>query len=258
MDILEKCDKFYVDFKGEKGVLAKTEKGRKIYYFAVQKTQKPVIIVQCAMHAREYITAHLCLKLIEDFSRFGKCGSVYFIPIMNPDGVNICLRQKPLYKANARGVDLNVNFDARWGKGEKNLKLKGDENYIGERPFSEIETKVLRDFTLAVNPNLTLSYHSKGEEIYYFFHQRGKLLKNCKCVAKITADCTGYTVKKIKGSVGGYKDWCIEKLKIPALTIEVGDDELSHPITEENLEEIYQKNKSVILNLTDSFGELWN
>ena len=43
-------------------------------------------------------------------------------------------------------------------------------------------------------------------------------------------------------SAGGYKDWCIQKLKIPALTIEIGKDELTHPVSEKNLTEDYARN----------------
>ena len=68
--------------------------------------------------------------------------------MVNIDGVEIAINNKPLYKANANGVDLNVNFDAKWGSGESNLTTINDENYIGKHPFSESETKALRDFTL--------------------------------------------------------------------------------------------------------------
>ena len=57
------------------------------------------------------------------------------------------------------------------------------------------------------------------------------------------AKVTGYAIKSAPNSAGGYKDWCIEKLKIPALTIEVGNDDLTHPIGEEHLVEIYKQNK---------------
>ena len=48
-----------------------------------------------------------------------------------------------------------------------------------------------------------------------------------------------------KVSSGGLKDWCIDKLEIPAITIEVGNDNLKHPIERKYLNEIFQKNKMV-------------
>ena len=254
MDILSKIDRFYKKYKGEKGVVGETYERRRIYYFCVKKTDAPRIIVQYSIHAREYITAYLALKQINDFIKFGKKGTAYFIPCLNPDGVYIALNKNPLYKANGRGVDLNVNFDAKWGTGVYNKTVRGDENYIGEYPFSERETAFIRDFTLKVKPHGTISYHAKGEEIYYEFFQDEERKKRDCLIAEAVAKETGYKIKSTLGSVGGYKDWCIEKLKIPSLTIEVGNDGLSHPIGKESLGDIYRKNKRVIKVFIE---ELW-
>ena len=69
-------------------------------------------------------------------------GGIYFIPMTNPDGVRLAqegagfIRNKELkknllqinggpdfslWKANINGVDLNTNFDARWGQGKRNV-----------------------------------------------------------------------------------------------------------------------------------------
>ena len=251
MDYFKYYNNFYKSFKGEKGQIGKTYKGKEIYYFAVKKTDFPKIIVQYSIHAREYITTYLCYRQIEDFIKLGKRGTVYFIPCTNLDGVEICLTNKPLYKANARGVDLNVNFDANWGQGSQNVKVKGDSNFIGPFAFSEKETIALRDFTLKISPHATISYHSKGEEIYYQFFQNEKDEKRDYKLAKQIAKITGYKVKLTPNSAGGYKDWCIQKLHIPSFTIEVGKDSLSHPIKKKHLKDIYKKNKSVIILLSE-------
>ncbi len=237
--------RFYKRFKGEKFIIGESQRGKPIYCFEIYKSDYPVIINQYSIHAREYITTYLAIEQIKDFYKRGKCGRIFFIPMLNPDGVEICQTQKPLYKANANGVDLNVNFPARWGTGEKNTLTSGDENFIGKYPFSERETQVLRDFTLKVKPDITVSYHSKGEEIYYQFFQDEKREKRDYLIAKAVAEETGYQIKKTPFSAGGYKDWCIEHLKIPALTIEVGRDNLSHPIGKEHLKEIYKKCKGI-------------
>lgn len=132
-----------------------------------------------------------------------------------------------MWKANARGVDLNCNFDADWGHGRLNTTARGGENCIGDCPFSEAETRALRDFTLRIRPYVTLSFHTKGEEIYWEYGGLGD-----RRGAEILSAATGYCSKIIYGSCGGYKDWCIQKLKIPAYTVECGSDSLSHPITE--------------------------
>lgn len=252
MDVIEKVERFYRKSKLEKFSIGKTHLGKDIYCFKVTKTQSPKLIIQYSIHAREYITSLLALKQIKNFVKKGKRGQVYFLPLVNPDGVGICLREKPLYKANANGVDLNVNFDAGWGKGEKNIFVKGDENFVGEYPFSEKESRALRDFTLRIRPNATVSYHSKGEEIYYQFHQDEKNEKRDLMLAEKIAKATGYKIKSTPNSYGGYKDWCIKTLKIPSFTIEVGSDEYSHPLREKCLRKIYRKNKRVIEVLTEN------
>lgn len=255
MDILEKVFDCYSNFKGEKGIIGFSRKNYPIYYFCVNKSLYPRVIVQCSMHAREHITAHLCLKLIERFSLLGESGLVAFIPLVNPDGVKIA-KTLPLYKANACGVDLNVNFDARWGKGEKNVRVKGQENFIGEQPFSEPESKALKEFTLLFKPHFTISLHCKGEEIYYQFNQEDGQKEFDYRLACAIKNATGYQIKATPNSCGGYKDWCIEKLKIPAFTVEVGSDELSHPIEIEHLQEIFDNTKDLLFAVIDRYLEL--
>ena len=63
---------------------------------------------------------------------------------------------------------------------------------------------------------------------------------------------TKYAIKNVQDvSGGGYKDWCVLRMKIPAVTIEVGENSLSHPIGEESLEKIYQRNKNIIKVLSE-------
>ena len=251
MDIIEKIYGFYNAFDGEKGFIGYTEQGKPIPYFKVKKTSSPIILIQYAIHAREFITAHLAILQIMDFKKNGKKGTVYFIPAVNLDGIEISLNSKPLYKANSRGVDLNVNFDARWGTGKDNIRQVGDENYIGAEPFSESETRALRDFTNLVKPDITVSYHSKGEEIYWEFFQGEKERERDYKLAKKLSLVTGYKLKSTPFSAGGYKDWCIEKLKIPSFTIEVGRDEINHPVCTRYLMEIFLQNRDVVKVLVD-------
>ena len=244
MDILSLNKKYFKNFKGKKIVIGKSHLGRPILCYGIIKTPYPKAIIQASIHAREYITGYLTLKLINDFYKNGKVGSIYFIPIANPDGVMIALKKDKLYKANANGVDLNVNFDARWSTGSQNVRERASANYIGEKPFSEPESMALRDFTLKIKPDYTISYHSKGQEIYYEFFQKD-LARDLE-LAKKVANVTGYQIKQTPNSAGGYKDWCIQELSISALTIEVGDDRLSHPIKKRHLGQIYNENKRVI------------
>ncbi len=256
MSVLNAVEKFYKKYDGEKGYIGTSENKRLIPYFVVGNGANPVILAQYGMHAREYITCYLALEHAKYY--YGNFnGTLYIVPMVNPDGISIALNGKPNYKANANGVDLNVNFDARWGTGKDNLRKKADANYIGTHPFCASETRALRDFTLLVKPEITVSYHSKGEEIYYEFYQKEPQKSRDKSIAQAVSNATGYQIKPTPNSAGGYKDWCIEKLKIPALTIEVGSNDLTHPIKKKYLVGIFEKNKEVFSVIAKEYKK-WN
>jgi len=251
MDLIDRLYDFYFKFNGEKGIMGYTEKGHPIVYFRRGFGDKKIIVQSC-IHAREYITTFLTLKLIET-EKVKKGVSVYFIPCVNIDGVKITKVIKD-FKANANGVDLNTNFPARFGTGAKNTNKRGTENFTGLYPSSESETRSLISFTKKINPSLTISFHAKGEEIYYDFFDE-KLKKEHYPYALIAKKVTGYKIVENLKSAGGYKDWCIENQKIPSLTIEVGSDILVHPIGEENLDEIYLRVKDLIRKLSNKLLE---
>ena len=224
--IFEEVKNFYQNYGGKKCVLGYSFCGREIFAFHLGSDFGSQFISTYAIHGREWITAKLALKHIKIYD--GGVGG-WIVHLVNPDGAVISQTEKPLWKANFRGVDLNCNFDANFGSGRLNTKVRGAENCVGDFPFSEPESKALKDFTLKVKPFVTFSFHTKGEEIYWEFDGKGD-----KRGAEILSEITGYTPKIIYGSVGGYKDWCIQKLSIPAYTIECGSDDLTHPITELN------------------------
>lgn len=255
MGVFLDVEKFYEKFKGKKEIIGRSLFNKPIYSICVHKTARPLIIAQYSIHAREYITSYLALKQILEYKRKAKIGTVCFIPLLNPDGVEICEKQKPLYKANGRGVDLNVNFDANWGTGESNVKVKSDQNYIGTRPFSEPESEALRCYTETLRPDMTISYHSKGRELYWYFGQGGDRLERDFYLATVYALCSGYKVMRTPNSAGGYKDWCVQKLKIPSLTVEVGDDNLTHPIQKKEIKQIYNENKYALIRVVEALAE---
>ena len=257
MDIYQTVTEFYNAFQGEKRIIGSSLLGRNLYAIKVGDGS-PVGIATYAIHAREWITALLALEQ----AAFPIVGSVWFVPLLNPDGALLSQmgresasgseyegflsaysrEQLRLWKANARGVDLNVNFDAEWGKGEKNVRENGAENGIGARAFSEKETRALRDFTYAVMPNYTISYHTKGEEIYWYFCQSTHTCLRDRQIGESLSRATGYPLREAYGSCGGYKDWCISVLGIPSFTVEVGEDSLAHPLPQSALPKIIKEN----------------
>ena len=278
MDVVKRIYRFYESWQGEKRLIGGSVSGLPIVALFAGRHEYPQILVQYAIHAREWVTALLAPEqILGGLSR----GGAWFVPLPTPDGVLLSLYGEEflcrlpkkraqflrdisggsfsLWKANADGVDLNVNFSAGWGSGVKNVRYPSGENYIGKRAFSEPESRALRRFTLEVKPDATVSYHTKGEEIYWEYGQTGARRERDGRLAAALAEETGYEAKVITGSGGGYKDWCIRELKIPSFTIEAGSERLEHPLTEADFPSVYCKNRNVVRRLAQELcaEELW-
>ncbi len=248
------------------------------------------ILLTGAHHGKEWITAMLNMALIEalcrmygEGKRFGETDmieffntrSIYFIPMVNPDGVNLCIRGLTediptftqsrligmnagsrefvgLWQSNIRGVDLNHNYDALFEKGRTmefaaGVYGPGKGRYSGEYPESEPETQAVVGLTKEINPDIVIAYHSQGEEIYYNFN--GKCARGAVNIAQTLARATGYKLIEADGltDCSGYKDWVIEHFNIPAYTIEVGKGENPLPLSQ--FDKIYSDNLKAVLCL---------
>lgn len=242
--------------------------GKDIVCFKVG-SGKNKILLHGGIHAREYITTLFLLKEIKYLKQFYLSSTFYIIPAVNLDGIKLVLKGKEkekreseflkifndetdfsLLKSNANGVDLNTNFSAFWGTGKTNTTIPGFSNFIGNRPNSEPETASLIAFTRKIMPNLTISYHAKGEVIYYDFLglEKGFSAKQ-KTLAQTISKFLKYKKQKAKGSVGGYKDYCLLNLGISSFTIEVGSDNFSHPFPISELGIVFSQNKNLPLIL---------
>ena len=249
--------------------IGKTVAGREIPSVHIGNYTGMQVLIQGAIHGREHITAQLITQQIYyTIENYGELhGGIYFIPMSNPDGVSLCQfgldsvkditardfllkinggADFSLWKANLDAVDLNCNFPARWGKGLMNVCRPVPESYIGDSPAGEPEVKALMEFTLRTRPHLTISYHCKGEEIYWQFGQKGKRFIRDKAYAAEFSRITGYNIiGGDRGSAGGYKDWCIQRLKIPAFTFEAVPDSYQHPVDYAALDGEFQRNKDI-------------
>ena len=272
MDIYRRIRAAYGAYTGEKRVIGRSVERRALFAFRMGEG-RPLGIAVYAIHAREWVTALLAL---EHLKRSVPFGSVWFVPLMDPDGALLVQRGiesvRPsrreallslnggddfsLWKANAEGTDLNVNFPARWGKGAKNVFSPAPANFVGECPLSAPESRALAAFTLREKPDYTLSFHTKGEEIYWHFHQPPLRLLRDLCFARAVAAASGYPLKEAKRSSGGYKDWCVETLHIPAITVEVGSAALPHPIGEDVLPELIERAGGLVQAASYAYKEL--
>lgn len=235
------------------GTVGASGEGRLIPYVHTGSFGGKQIIVTAGIHAREHVGSLYCMRQAQNTAKLckGADGGVYFVPMLNPDGNELAAHSTcdvrkirlnggssdfSLWKANAAGVDLNVNFDANWGSGKSNVRVAGAANYIGSRPESECETRAIADFTRKIMPAATVSYHALGREVYWYFFQTGDRLRRDRRLAEWAADrlqCR--LIGDDRGSAGGYKDWCVQRLGIPALTVELVSEKFSHPLPDDSV-----------------------
>ena len=247
------------------GILGNSSFGLPVYLVHIGKTQGDQIIVEAAIHAREYVTTLVAISQIKHLSKMKLDVGIYFVLCANPDGVGLVLDGKKcsflseaqkqnlakinkgkdfsLWRANGRGVDCKVNFDALWGKGKSNITHVASANYIGERACSEREVQNLMELANQIKPVLTLSYHTKGNVIYYGFEVlKRKQIKRDLFIAKEMAKSNNYKPVKTNRSTGGFSDYISKHFGVPAFTVEFGKDSLTHPIRESHLSELLRGN----------------
>lgn len=237
------------------------------------------ILVQGAIHGREYLTAQLIMALAEEYVLRGglkrwKETVFHLIPIVNPDGAAISrgsLRTKYLmgiyekdcrngftspnlqsyfthWKANACGVDLNRNFSAGW-ESITDKKEPSFAGYRGTAPESAREARALAQYARSRHFSATISYHASGSVIYSSYGNKEPVNCFSKELACRVSRMTGYPIENTPQSAGGFKDWAIDTLEVPSLTIEVGREEA--PLASWEFAEIWRRNKDLLFLLAD-------
>lgn len=197
---------------------------------------------------------------------------IHVVPMINPDGVTISQfgfegiqsehvkeRVRSIasldgeeaegyyltrWKANANGVDINRNFDALWedyaGAGHPS-----SDHYKGESIGCEPESAALIALTQQEMFDRTISYHTQGSVIYWYFGQEGEpyeeTLDFADCISKVTGYPTDANYEYLDPA--GYKDWGIDKLGIPGLTVEIGTE--TSPVPASQFAGIWERNQYV-------------
>ena len=250
-----------------------SELGRDIPVLRIGDPDAPrQVLIQGSIHGREHMTAWLVTAMADYWLEHGVPEGVcyHIIPMTNPDGVTISQTgtlndaQSDIYgrdllhfnagldrreyarrwKANGLGVDINRNFPAGWELID-DRDAPSSEKYRGEAPFSTAEAAALRDYTLAHEFDVTISYHSQGSEIYYEYGDRQPVNDQSLSLARAVESVTGYPPMGSSGLDGaGYKDWVMNELGIPSLTIEVGCED--SPLHRRELDSIFARNVHVI------------
>ena len=266
--------------------LTKTAGGRSIC--AVQLGLGDIkVLLTGGHHANEYITSMLCWELIEGYmeavERGGSFGGknaaalfenamLYVVPMVNPDGIDLVTGaitpDEPEYraaraiaadypelpfpsgwKANLRGVDLNLNYPAGWERARQIKASRGygapaPRDYPGERPLDQPETSALAAYTCCIRPELVLAYHTQGSVIYHTYD--GVCLPCADALARELAAASGYVLEPVppESANAGFKDWFLERFRRPGFTVEAGLGENPLPLSQ--LDEMYARNAPIL------------
>ncbi|MFZ2539069.1 MAG: M14 family metallocarboxypeptidase [Oscillospiraceae bacterium] len=259
--------------------------GREIYAIGIGNMQN-VTLFAGAFHAQEWLTCSLLVRYIEQLATSCKekttiCGfginqslkqrGIVIVPMVNPDGVSIALEgassagylrnfvdsimesSNRSWQANARGVDLNHNYNAGYKQLKELERSAGitspsPRQYGGECAHSEPETRAMITLLQGRNVETVYAFHSQGEEIFYEYGLNTP--PKSFYIAELLSKVSGYKLVKNDGlcSHGGFKDYFIDKFYRPGFTIEIGKGENPLPITD--LERIYHKVLEMMLVAT--------
>lgn len=183
-------------------------------------TGSKVIFFYGAIHGSEANTKNLMYAWIYELERnatsIPKDKKIIVVPNANPDGVATNNR------FNANGVDLNRNWGSSdWQQGTYLTGGQYFPNGGGSSPFSEPETRAVRNVMTANRPYVTLAYHSKASyAIYNAYGQSSSMARTYASLSRYilingTAS-TGFDYS----ATGSYSAWAREN-GMAALTIEL-------------------------------------
>lgn len=203
----------------------------------------------------------------------------YILPMSNPDGVTISqmgidgIRDENLketlrecyrndhdngrasgegeaywrnWKANARGVDLNRNFDAGWETYE-GVSHPSSDHYKGSSSVSEPETRAIVDAVHDCNADITISYHSSGRVIFWDYGSEGEVYEKDAALAHFVQTITNYAEEsslQTSQDAAGCSDYFVLKEGVPSVTIENGINPC--PIGIEEFPAIWEANEDLL------------
>lgn len=256
--------------------------GRGITAYIIGTGNPPILYVG-AHHALEYLASMALVKFAGELCEHLESGErlcgrsvtgilsrqcLYIVPMLNPDGVELHLRGSSTagalrerlnslsggdfssWQANARGVDLNHNYNAGFNL-QRQLELDcgitgpGPTRFGGYRPESEPETHALCNLCRRMLFRRAYAFHSQGEEIYWEYGDRTP--KNAYTLAQTLAESCGYKTATPEGiaAYGGFKDWYISVFSRPGFTVEIGSGK--NPLPPSDLGPVYDKLRNLLI-----------
>ena len=268
------------------GSIGRSVLGNNIPFVKIGNGYKEVFY-SASYHGNEWITSPVLMKFLADYCycyknnlnifgfparRLFNSTTIYIVPMVNPDGVDLVTGEiksgsspymlaKQIsnnypsipfvdgWKANIRGVDLNLQFPAGWENAREIKYSQGftspaPRDFVGFGPLTEPEALAVYNFTLSHNFRLILAYHSQGEVIYWQF-QNYNPPRSFEIGQKFS-EVSGYSLEDtpFNSSFAGFKDWFIQNYNRPGYTVEVGLG--TNPLPISQFDKIYADNLGIL------------
>ena len=245
------------------------------------------VLYNAEHHANEWITTPVLLRFTEELGKAAVSGgallgteaaeildyaTIALIPAVNPDGMDLVTgeltagrdfenarrlaAQYPRFpfprgwKANLRGIDLNLQYPAGWEQARENKYAQGivspaPADFVGAAPLEAPESRAMYEYTRRLDPALTLSLHPQGEVIYWKY--RDLEVPGAERIAALFADLSGYAAEETPYAAGfaGYKDWFLQDYRRPGFTLELGRGANPLPITD--FDAIYERVRGILV-----------
>jgi len=216
-----------------------------------EEPDEPSILIMGAHHAYELPSAEVPMYILEflvdnyatnrSVRTLVDSSDIWFVPLVNPDGHEYALQQDLNWRKNRRpidadgdgtadgyGVDLNRNYGHLWGmQGVSHDPTS--QIYCGPSAFSENETQAIRWLAQNQSFEISISYHTYGEQVMYPWgngidtvHPERDVLA---AIADDLAERTGYTPMESKDlyyTTGDSDDWLYSDISTLPFTIELG------------------------------------
>ncbi|WP_312027400.1 M14 family metallocarboxypeptidase [Paenibacillus typhae] len=290
---IERLVKAYPDLVSME-TLGQSPYGRQLWAVKLGRGES-VLFLNGSHHAREWMTTTVLMKMIDTYAqayvnnttiseysvrRLLDEVSIWIVPMVNPDGVALSqqgtagltpelaqtLRRYngnstnfTRWKANMQGIDLNRQYPANWSAIRNAGSYPWYQNYKGQRPAQAPEVQLMMDFTFRIDPEVTISYHSSGEIIFWHFNTLSSNVARDQAIARTLSHMTGYALvsPEKNPSGGGYKDWFIQEFGRPGFTIEIARYAGESNVPLSQFGNVWNDNRAVGLYSAQQSHSLW-
>jgi hypothetical protein len=228
--------------------IGQSVEGRKIWAIRIgsclEDGKKPAFLFTGAHHAREWISIEvpmgLIKRLVEGYASDAAIRKlvdereIWIVPALNPDGVQHSQTEYTMWRKNRRknadgsfGVDVNRNYGYKWGQ-EGASDDPGDETFRGTAPFSEPETRAIRDLSVAKKFVAAISFHSYSELILWPWGYTYEATPDGRVFSQLgtaMGRLTGYKPEQscqLYPTSGDFDDYMYGDLGVLAFTFELG------------------------------------